>query len=65
LVEPLSQQELRVLPRLAAGLSNTEIAGELVVSKNTVKSQTQSIYRKSIYPGNPLLTNPLPIIKLP
>lgn len=46
LIEPLSQQELRVLRLLAAGLSNTEIAGELFVSRNTVKTQVQSIYRK-------------------
>jgi LuxR family transcriptional regulator, maltose regulon positive regulatory protein len=46
LVEPLSQQELRVLRLLAAGLSNAEIASELIVSRNTVKTQVQSIYRK-------------------
>lgn len=44
--EPLSQQEQRVLRLLAAGLSNPEIARELVVSTNTVKTQIQSIYRK-------------------
>ncbi len=46
LVEPLSQQELRVLRLLVAGLSNAEIARELVVSTNTIKSQVKSIYRK-------------------
>ncbi len=46
LVEPLSVQEQRVLRLLAAGLSNPEIAGELIVSVNTVKTQVQSIYRK-------------------
>jgi LuxR family maltose regulon positive regulatory protein len=46
LVEPLSQQELRVLRLLAGGLSNAEIARELVVSINTVKTQVKSIYRK-------------------
>lgn len=45
-VEPLSGQELRVLRLLAAGLSNPEIARELVVSTNTVKTQVKSIYRK-------------------
>ena len=45
-VEPLSQQELRVLRLLAAGLSNTDIARELVVSNNTVKTHVKSIYRK-------------------
>lgn len=44
--EPLSAQERRVLRLLAAGRSNPEIAQELVVSINTVKTQTQSIYRK-------------------
>ena len=44
--ESLSAQERRVLRLLAAGRSNPEIAQELVVSINTVKTQTQSIYRK-------------------
>lgn len=44
--EPLSAQEQRVLRLLAAGNSNPEIARILVVSINTVKTQTQSIYRK-------------------
>lgn len=44
--EPLSAQERRVLRLLAAGRSNPEIAQELVVSINTVKTQAQSIYRK-------------------
>jgi LuxR family maltose regulon positive regulatory protein len=46
LVEPLSLQEIRVLRLIAAGLSNPEIASELVVSVNTIKTQVQSIYRK-------------------
>jgi LuxR family maltose regulon positive regulatory protein len=46
LVAPLSPQERRVLHLLAAGLSNPEIANELVVSVNTIKSQVRSIYRK-------------------
>lgn len=44
--EPLSPQEQRVLRLVAVGLSNTEIARELVVSTNTIKTQLQSIYRK-------------------
>jgi LuxR family maltose regulon positive regulatory protein len=44
--EPLSAQEQHVLRLLAAGLSNSEIARELVVSINTVRSQVQSIYHK-------------------
>jgi LuxR family maltose regulon positive regulatory protein len=46
LIEPLSPQEQRVLRLLAAGRSNPEIAGTLIVSVNTVKTQVQSIYRK-------------------
>jgi LuxR family maltose regulon positive regulatory protein len=46
LVEPLSPQEQRVLRLLVAGLTNAEIAQELVVSTNTVKTQVKSIYRK-------------------
>ncbi len=46
LLEPLSAQEQRVLRLLAAGLTNPEIARELVVSTNTIKTQVQSIYRK-------------------
>ncbi|RIK36304.1 MAG: transcriptional regulator [Chloroflexi bacterium] len=46
LIEPLSAQEERVLRLLAAGRANPEIAQELVVSVNTVKTQVQSIYRK-------------------
>ncbi len=45
-VEPLSQQELRVLRLLVAGLSNADIAQELVVSTNTIKTHVKSIYRK-------------------
>lgn len=45
-VEALSQQELRVLRLLVAGLSNADIAQELVVSINTVKTHVKSIYRK-------------------
>jgi LuxR family maltose regulon positive regulatory protein len=46
LAEPLTRQEEKVLRLLAAGQSNPEIARELVVSINTVRTQVQSIYRK-------------------
>jgi LuxR family maltose regulon positive regulatory protein len=46
LIEPLSQRERKVLRLLVAGMSNPEIADELVVSLNTVKTQVKSIYRK-------------------
>jgi LuxR family maltose regulon positive regulatory protein len=45
-IEALSQQEVRVLRLLAAGLSNADIARELIVSTNTVKTHVKSIYRK-------------------
>src|SRR5579875_1452758 len=46
LTEPLSPQEQRVLRLLVADLSYAEIARELVVSVNTIKTQVRSIYRK-------------------
>lgn len=46
LIDPLSPQEQRVLRLLVAGRSNPEIARELVVSVNTIRTQIQSIYRK-------------------
>ena len=45
-MESISPQELRVLRLLAAGLSNADIARELIVSTNTVKTHVKSIYRK-------------------
>jgi LuxR family maltose regulon positive regulatory protein len=46
LVEPLSGRELDVLRLLAGELSGPGIAAELVVSLNTVRSHTKSIYAK-------------------
>jgi LuxR family maltose regulon positive regulatory protein len=46
LPEPLSSQELRILRLLVPGRSNAEIARELVVSVNTVRTHMQNIYRK-------------------
>jgi LuxR family maltose regulon positive regulatory protein len=46
LIDPLSPQEQRVLLLLAAGRSNQEIARELIVSVNTIRTQVQNIYRK-------------------
>ncbi|GHO81524.1 LuxR family transcriptional regulator [Ktedonobacter sp. SOSP1-85] len=45
-MEPLSSQEQRVLCLLVAGRSNPEIARELVISLNTVKTHVQSLYGK-------------------
>ncbi|HKD75058.1 MAG TPA: LuxR C-terminal-related transcriptional regulator, partial [Ktedonobacterales bacterium] len=46
LVEPLSAQELRVLRLLVVGRTNAEIAGELIVSVNTIRTHVQRIFRK-------------------
>ena len=46
LLEPLSDRERDVLRLLPTLLPNTEIAGELFVSVNTVKTHVKSIYRK-------------------
>jgi LuxR family maltose regulon positive regulatory protein len=45
-VELLSAQERRVLRLLAAGLTNLEIARELVISVNTVKDHVKHVYHK-------------------
>lgn len=46
LPEPLTQRELEVLSLIAQGLTNVEIARQLVVSPGTVKAHTAAIYRK-------------------
>jgi LuxR family maltose regulon positive regulatory protein len=46
LVEPLSERELEVLRLLASGLSNSEIAEELILSVGTVKAHVHHIYVK-------------------
>ena len=46
LIEPLSDRELQVLQLLAAGKSNREIAGELIISVGTVKRHVHHIYQK-------------------
>ena len=45
-VEPLTEREREVLHLLRSDLSLREIAKELYISHNTIKSYTQSIYRK-------------------
>ena len=42
----LTGAELRLLPLLSTHLSFPEIAGEFVLSPNTIKSQAMSIYKK-------------------
>jgi LuxR family maltose regulon positive regulatory protein len=46
LVEPLSERELEVLRLLGTDLGGPDIAGELVVSLNTVRTHTKNIYAK-------------------
>jgi LuxR family maltose regulon positive regulatory protein len=46
LIEPLSDRERDVLRLLPTLLRTPEIAGELFVSVNTVKTHVKSIYRK-------------------
>jgi LuxR family transcriptional regulator, maltose regulon positive regulatory protein len=46
LAEPLTERELEVLQLLRGTLSLRDIARELHVSQNTVKTHTQAIYRK-------------------
>lgn len=42
----LSERELEVLELVSKGLSNKEIAGQLFVSINTVKTHLQKVYEK-------------------
>jgi LuxR family maltose regulon positive regulatory protein len=44
--EPLTERERAVLQLMPTTLANSEIAGELFVSVNTVKTHVRSIYRK-------------------
>ena len=46
LIEPLSERELDVLRLLRSELSGPEIARELFVSLNTVRTHTKSIFTK-------------------
>jgi len=45
-VEPLTRREKVVLARLSEHTTLEELAAELFVSRNTVKSQVRSVYRK-------------------
>ena len=46
LVDPLTERERTILRYLASSLSTTEIASELYVSVNTVKTHQRGVYRK-------------------
>jgi LuxR family maltose regulon positive regulatory protein len=45
-LEPLTERERTMLRYLASALSNAEIANELYVSVNTVKTHQRAVYRK-------------------
>jgi LuxR family maltose regulon positive regulatory protein len=45
-LEPLTERELQILHLLEKGLTNREIASELVVTPGTVKLHTKHVYRK-------------------
>ncbi|MEZ4770628.1 MAG: LuxR C-terminal-related transcriptional regulator [Caldilineales bacterium] len=46
LIEPLSEREREILQLIAEGLSNQEIADQLVIAHSTVKSHINAIYGK-------------------
>ena len=46
LVEPLSERELEVLRLLATDLDGPEIAAQLFVSLNTMRTHTRNIFAK-------------------
>ena len=46
LVDPMSERELEILDRLLAGLSYREMADQLYISRNTVKTHVRHVYTK-------------------
>lgn len=46
LADPLSEREIEILRLIASGLSNREIAGQLVIAEGTVKNHITSILGK-------------------
>ena len=46
MIEPLSERELEVLRLLGTDLNGPEIARELMVSLNTLRTHTKNIYGK-------------------
>ncbi len=56
LIEPLTGRELEVLGMLAAGTPNQAIAGELVITLDTVKSTSATSSASSAQPTAPRLS---------
>jgi LuxR family maltose regulon positive regulatory protein len=46
LIEPLSERELEVLRLLDSDLDGPEVARELSISLNTLRTHTQNVYTK-------------------
>ncbi|MGW8250289.1 MAG: LuxR C-terminal-related transcriptional regulator, partial [Anaerolineales bacterium] len=46
LIEPLTEREMEILHLMALGMTNKEIARELIIAPGTVKAHTSSIYSK-------------------
>ena len=46
MIEPLSERELEVLKLLRSELSGPEIAQQLIVSLNTLRTHTKNIFNK-------------------
>ena len=46
MIEPLSERELEVLKLLRTEMSGPEIARELIVSLNTLRTHTKNIFNK-------------------
>lgn len=46
MVEPLTERELEVINLIAAGLTNRDIAAQLVIAPGTVKRHAHNIYTK-------------------